>query len=177
MFWKRIEKLTKRIDKRIQRCVRKLKSKITKDEYSKLYPTCSNPGKFYGPAEIRKRSYNDTIDQLPLGPIVSNIGAASYHLSKYLVKLLSPLSQSECTVKYSKDVIEKFKNVVPLDSNSKLVSTIDVTLRRIYREKEIAVNITPNELKELLLLYTKNVYFFLMDNVIYKKMVLQWGPL
>ena len=163
---------TKRIESKIQRCVRKLKSKITKEEYSKLYPTGSNPGKFYGTAKIHKLSYNDSIDQLPLRPIVSNIGTASYHLSKYLAKLLSPLSQSEYTVKNSKEFIQKFKNVVRLDSNSKLVSfdvsylltsvplgfIIDVILRRIYRNKEIVTNITLNELKELLLC-TKNVHF------------------
>ena len=27
-----------------------------------------------------------TIDQLPLRPIISNIGTGSYHLSKYLLK-------------------------------------------------------------------------------------------
>ena len=91
-----------RIESRIQRCVRKLKSKIAKEEYSKLYPIGSNPGKFYGTAKIQKISYNDTIDQLPLRPIVSNIGTASYHLPKYLAKLLSTLSQSEYTVKISK---------------------------------------------------------------------------
>ena len=136
---------TKRIESKIQRCVRKLKSKIMKEEYSKLYLTGSNPGKFYGTAKIHKLSYNDSIDQLPLRPIVSNIGTASYHRSKYHAKLLSPLSQSECTAKNSKEFIQKFKNVVPLDSNSKLVSfdvsslftsipldfTTDVILQRI----------------------------------------------
>ena len=42
---------TKRIESKIQRCVRKLESKITEEEYSKLYPTGSNPGKFYGTAK------------------------------------------------------------------------------------------------------------------------------
>ena len=41
-----------RIESKIQRCVRKLKSKIAKEEYSKLYPIGSNPGKFYGTAKI-----------------------------------------------------------------------------------------------------------------------------
>ena len=66
------------------------------------YPAGSDPGKFYGTAKIHNFSYNDTIDQLPLRPIVSNIGTASYHLFRYLAKLLSPLSQSEYTVKSSK---------------------------------------------------------------------------
>ena len=57
--------------------------------------TGSNAGKFYGTAKINKLSYNDTIDQLPLRPIASNIGTSSYHLSTDLAKLLSPLTQSE----------------------------------------------------------------------------------
>ena len=35
---------TKRTESKIQRCVHKLKSNITKDEYSKLYSTGPNPG-------------------------------------------------------------------------------------------------------------------------------------
>ena len=96
---------TKRIESKIQRCVRKLESKITEEEYSKLYPTGSNPGKFYGTTKIHKLSYNSTIDQLSLRPVVYIIGTASYHLSKYLAKLLSPLSQLEYTVKNSKEFI------------------------------------------------------------------------
>ena len=37
---------------------------------------------------------NGTIEDIPLCPIVSNIGIASYHLAKYLAKVLSPLSQN-----------------------------------------------------------------------------------
>ena len=76
----------------------------------------------YGTAEIHILSYYDTIDQLPLRPVVFNTGTTSYHLSKYLVKLLSPVSQSEYIVKNSKEFIQKFENVVPLGSNSKLFS-------------------------------------------------------
>ena len=96
---------TKRIESKIQRYVRKLESKITEEEYSKLYPTGSNPGKFYGTTKIHKLSYNDIIDQPPLRPTVYIIGTASYHLSKYLAKLLSPLSQLEYTFKNSKEFI------------------------------------------------------------------------
>ena len=38
---------TKRIECKIQRCVRKIKNKISKKEYLQLYPTGSSPGKFY----------------------------------------------------------------------------------------------------------------------------------
>ena len=139
---------TKRTESKIQRCVHKLKSNITKDEYSKLYSTGPNPGKFYG-----NEIYNYTIDQLPLRPIVSKIGAGSYHLSKYLAKLLSPLSKSLYIVKNYREFIQKFERF-SLNSNSELVSfgmsslltgvpldfTIDVILRQIYREKGIVTN-------------------------------------
>ena len=85
------------------------------------------------------------------------------------MKLLSSLRQSGYRVKYSKEFTQKFKIVVPLDSNSKLLSfgmsslitsilldfTIDVKLRR----NELHRNMKPNELKELLLLCTKDVRF------------------
>ena len=51
------------------------------------------------------------MDQVPIRPIVSNIGTATYQLAKYLAKLLSPLSQSKYTVKSTKDFIEKIRNI------------------------------------------------------------------
>ena len=39
------------------------------------------------------------VDDLPLGPIISNINTALYELAKYLIKHLSPLSMSEYTIK------------------------------------------------------------------------------
>ena len=82
-----------------------------------------------------------------------------------------PRSKSKYTVKNSKECIQKFQNI-PLDSTSKFASfdmsslftsipldfTIDV-IQQIYREKDIVTNITLNELKEELLLCTKNVHF------------------
>ena len=77
-----------------------------------------------------------------------------YHLSKQLAKLLSPLNLSEYAVKNKKEFIEQFKNISSPE-NSKLVSfdvsllfmnlpldyTIDMILRRIYRNKEINTGI------------------------------------
>ena len=96
-------------ERKIQRVVRKTKLKLPSNIYSKIYPTGSAPGKFYGTAKIHKLSQNDTINKLPLRTIVSNIGTATYHLSKYLPELLSPLSESEYTIKNSKHFVEKIK--------------------------------------------------------------------
>ena len=86
---------TKPIEAKIQRAVRKIKSHLSNQEYMRIYPTGSAPGKFYGTAKKHKIPVNGTINDLPLRPIISNIGAASYRLAKYLAKLLSPLSTSE----------------------------------------------------------------------------------
>ena len=90
----------------------------------------------------------------PLKTITSNKKFFFYHLSKQLAKLLSPLNLSEYAVKNKKEFIEQFKNISSPE-NSKLVSfdvsllfmnlpldyTIDMILRRIYRDKEINTGI------------------------------------
>ena len=73
--------------------------------YSKIYPTWSSPGKFYGAAKLHKAPKNDTVEQLPLRTIISNIGTVTYNLAKYLAQLLKPLSESQYTIKDGK----KFK--------------------------------------------------------------------
>ena len=79
--------------------------------YSTIYPTISCLGKFYGTAKVHKLPERGNMDQLLIRPIVSNIGTATYQLAKYLAKLLSPLSQSQYTVKSTKDFIENLQNV------------------------------------------------------------------
>lgn len=51
----------------------------------------SNPGRFYGTAKLDKLPTYHTIEELPIRPVVSNVGTASYRLEKYLAKNLSPL--------------------------------------------------------------------------------------
>ena len=78
-------------ERKIQRVVRKMKLKFLSNIYSKIYPTGFAPGKFYGTAKAHKLSPNDTINELPLRPTELNIETGTYHLSKYLAKLLFPL--------------------------------------------------------------------------------------
>lgn len=87
----------------------KRRYRITYQEFQWLYSTSSNAGRFYGARKVHKVPKND----LPIRPIVSNIGAASYHLAKYLAQLLSPLSQSEFTVKSIKHFMSKVKQMKP----------------------------------------------------------------
>ena len=45
---------TKTIEEKIQRSIRKIKKNLTKQEYSRLYPTGSSTSIFYGTAEQHK---------------------------------------------------------------------------------------------------------------------------
>ena len=157
---------------KIQCTLCKMKSRFTLQEYIKVYPTGSNAGKLYGNAKIHKLPESGTVDQLPLCPIVSNIGTASYYLVKQLAKILAPLSKSEYTVQNTKDFVNFIKpqkipsnhrlisfDVVSLFTNVPIDATIDIIIRRIYEFKEIDTRITKNEMRELMLLCTKNVHF------------------
>ena len=90
---------TKPLESKIQRTLRKLKSKITDQEYKHLYPTGSQPGKFYSTAKMHKLPVNGNHNDLPLRPIVSNINTSTCNVAKFLSKLLSPLRQSDHNIR------------------------------------------------------------------------------
>ena len=46
--------------------LRKIKPNLTDQEYKRLYPSGSAPGKFYGTAKLHKISINDGLDKLPI---------------------------------------------------------------------------------------------------------------
>ena len=113
-----------------------MKLKLPSNIYSKIYPTGSAPGKFDGTAKIHKLSLNDTIHELPLRPIVSNIGTATYHLLKYLAELSSPLSESEYTIENTKYFVEKLtKFHIPNDHL--LVSFKSCSLQMLHLLKQM----------------------------------------
>ena len=169
---------TKPIEAKIRSAVRKIKSHLSNQEYMRISPTASAPGKFYGTVKKHKIPINGTINDLSLRPVISNIGTASYQLAKYLAKLLSPLSTSEYTVANNTEFINHIKrmnlpknhsfissNVKSLFSYVPLDFTINVILRRIYNENEIHTNIKRSEMKELLLLCTNNAHFTFNDDI------------
>ena len=157
---------------KIQRILRKIKSKFSEQEYKRLYPTGSSPGKFYGTAKMHKLSLNGKVDDLPLRPIVSNINTATYNLAKFLSNLLAPLLESEYTVKNTKNFVDNIKkeniqkdykmvsfDVKSLFTNVPLDRTINIILKRIYDQAELLTFLTRSELKEMLLLCTKKIHF------------------
>ena len=138
-------------------------------------------GKFYGTAKKHKLTPTRTIDDLPIRSVISNMGIASYQLAKYLAKLLSPLSKSEYTVDNNVEFINNIKSekvptghsfisfdVKSLFTNVPLDYTINIILRRIYDDNELYTNISKKEMKELLLLCTKNTHFT-FNNEIYQQ--------
>ena len=159
-------------ERKVQRLLRKIKPNLTDQEYKRLYPSGSAPGKFYSTAKLHKISINDGVDKLTIRPITSNIGTPTYQLGKYLAKLLSPLADWKYTVTSTKDFIEKIKNVkVPdgqqlisfdvksLFTNVPLQKTIDLILKCIDENKEINPSISKKDMKDMLVLCTKNVHF------------------
>ena len=74
--------LTKTMESKVPRTLRKTKLKFSEPEYKKLYPTGSSPEKFYGTAKMHKIPVNGNIDDLPIRPVVSNINTATYNLAK-----------------------------------------------------------------------------------------------
>ena len=94
---------------KIQRKVCKIKNKLTKEEYSKIYPTGSCPGKMYGTLKTHKLSKTGTVKNFSSRPINSNVGTKPCHTAKYLAKLLSLPDYSKCTVKNIKDIIHHNK--------------------------------------------------------------------
>ena len=100
---------TKALESKVQRPLRKFKSKLSPYEYKKLYPRGSFLGKFYGTTKLHKLPVNDKIYDLPIGPIVSTINTATYQLVKRLSKVLFPLRESEHKIKSTKDFIRQIK--------------------------------------------------------------------
>ena len=162
---------TSSYESKIQCTLRKIKSKLSAEKYKKPYPTGSSAGRFYGTAKVHKIYRNDKVDKLPLRPMLSNIGTASYQLAKYLEKLLSPLSKSEYIVQSSTEFMEHIKTTIPrgyhlisfdlisLFTNVPLDASIYIVLKRIYDNREINTGITKREMKELIKLCPKDVHF------------------
>ena len=101
---------TKTTERKIQRMLRKIKPKLSEHEYKVLYPSGTSPGKFYGTAKIHKISRNGNMNQLLIRPVVSNLNTATYQLAKHLSKILSPLRESEYTIKSTTHFMEIIKH-------------------------------------------------------------------
>jgi predicted GIY-YIG superfamily endonuclease len=97
----------------------KNKRSITDNLYHRIYPTSDIAPKFYGLPKIHKAN-------VPLRPIVSSIGNITYHLSRYLTQMLSPLmGKNPHFIKNSADFVKKIKEL-EIPPGRKMIS-YDVT--------------------------------------------------
>ena len=173
---------TASFETRVQNCLRGMKKRLGMQTYNQVYPTSSRPGQFYGVAKLHKLPPNSKdVNALPIRPIISNIGTATYKTSKYLAKLLSPLTKSEYTVESTKDFISSLNDVnigqnydmVSFDvsslfTNVPLDHTINLILDQVYKKKRIKTKLKRDEMKQLLELCTKEMHFS-FDGKIYKQ--------
>ena len=166
---------TVKFESKVQRKLRDLKNnkRFTEQEYNKIYPSSSRPGRFYATAKRHKVPENSTyVRKLPLRPIVSNIGTATYGISKYLAKLLHPLSVFDYTINSTQDFVNKIRDeevpqgyklvsfdVTSLFTNVPLDDTINVILRKIYKDRLVKTKFKRAEMKEVLELCTKELHF------------------
>ena len=92
--------------------------------------------------------------------------------STFKQTFLASLSKSEYTVQNTKDFVNLIKpqkitsshqlisfDVISLFTNVPIDATIDIIIRHICEFKEINKRITKNEMRQLILLCTKNVHF------------------
>ena len=172
---------TKKTEAIIQRALQKIKTNLTSQKYSRLYPTSSCSGKVCSRAKILKIMTTDNVDKLSIRPIVLNINILIYELAKYLAKLLASLSRFQYTVNSIKHFIKSIKHekittgyqnlsfdVKSLFTSILLDKAIGIILQCIYNLHEITTQIPQKIMKELLLLCTKEVHFA-YSNGIYKQ--------
>ena len=173
---------TAQFESRVPSCLRKMKKRLGPQTYNSIYPTASRPGRFYGTAKLHKLEEGcEDVNQLPVRPIISNIGTATYKTSKYLAKLLAPLTKSRYTINSTKDYITYTKNlkigphqemvsfdVSNLFTNVPLDLTINLILKKVYEKKLIKTKLKKEELKELLEMCTKEMHFT-FDGKIYRQ--------
>ena len=173
---------TKTFQARVQRTLLNMKKKFTPVQYKRLYPSSSRPGLYFGLAKVHKLQNNSNdIKDLPLRPVISNIGTATYEISKYLANLLQPIAKSEYTINSIKDFVEKIRSkkmgtefemisfdVVSLFTSVPLDFTIELILNKIYNEKLISTKLKCTEMKTLLELCTKDMHFA-FDGKIYRQ--------
>ena len=171
---------TQSFQDRVQQTLLGMKNRFTGAEYKRLYPSSSRPGLYFGLAKVHKlKNDTDSVEQLPLRPVISNIGTATYELSKYLATL--PIANSNYTIDSTKDFVHKIRkqkikdnyemisfDVVSLFTSVPLDFTIDLILKKVYDEKLIATKLNREELEKLLQLCTKEMHFQ-YDGKIYRQ--------
>ena len=88
------------------------------------------------------------MEELTIKPTIPNIATATYEISKYLNKLLTPLSKSEYNMLNTEDLLRRLRektvpagckiisfDVENLFTNVPLDKTIDFIVKKVYDKK------------------------------------------
>ena len=166
----------------LQNYLRKIynRNEITKDQYDNIRPVSTKPARAHGLPKIHK-----TFDSLPSSrPIIDTTGTAYQPVAKYLNKLLNPITTNEFTVKDSFDAVTHINNiprnlfndgyrfvffdVTSLFTNIPLKKTVNIILKRIYKNNLISTTLKKRTLKKLILdSCTKTI--FSLNGKLYKQ--------
>ena len=88
----------------VQNAIRNhIKKHVEPNEYLKMYPNGSQPGKLYGQCKVHK-------DGNPLRPVVSMVGTAPYHLAKYLDQWIKPCIPDKYMLNSTVTFLSKLKS-------------------------------------------------------------------
>ena len=144
---------------------------LNEEDYKRIYPKSSAPVLFYGNAKLHKLKENDTVKNLPLRPIISDVGTTTCKTTKYLATFLWPLTLSEYNIENSYEFVKSIKNtkipngykmisfdVKNLFTNLPLDKSVKIILRKIYQGRMLNTSISQKEMKKLLYLCTKHVH-------------------
>ena len=167
-------KYAEQVEKKIRNSIKDLHQRgiLSKREHDEIYPKGSRPGKLYGLSKIHKPPVNGCPK---FRPILSALGTATYHLSKFLVPIMSPITTNNTTVKdsfsFAKEIIEQDStlfmaslDVEALFTSIPLDQTIDIAADTLFSNTDTVSKLNKAEFKELLLLATKESWFQFNDH-------------
>ena len=84
---------------------------------------------------------NGTIEDLPLCPVVSNIGATSYRLAKNSAKILPPLSKSERTLDSATNFLKSIRNLKIPNRLKKLSFDVKALFTKVLLDLDNNINL------------------------------------
>lgn len=167
-FKQLIEDETIRREASLQRFLRSLtkKNEIPPEVYKELYPCGSRAGVMYGLPKIHKNG-------APIRPIISAIGTYNYKLAKYLDTILKPLvSEDSFIIKDTFDFVNKISkipesndqhmvsfDVESLFTNIPTLETIEIIIKRAFKDKNTYNGLTSTSLRKLLIKCTTESHF------------------
>jgi hypothetical protein len=171
-----VRKITTRIEDKVNRTVDKINKHLQNhnlDLLPNVKSSGSTPGILYGLPKIHKQS-------VPLRPVLAAYNTAPFKLSKWLVKILTPFSINEYSLKNSyhfaeviadsqldlKDSVLVSYDVESLFTNIPVTETINIIINEIYSDKDFFHGLNKNQFSDLLKTAVNNSYF-LFNNQLY----------